>query len=303
MMLTTLAAGSDLMSHVLPREIFRIGGFVVTNHILMTVVAAALVLVTFAYVARRVRPGGSGVEAYVTKGRLAQTCEVICQYFRDEVARPALGKVTDRYIGFIWTTFFFILFCNLLGMVPIGPIARFIAAAAGSAHPAHFEHLGGTATGNISVTAGLAAVAFLAIHVVGIREQGLRYFLHFNPGPWYMAPLLVPLEILGALVKPFALCVRLFANMVAGHLVLAALLGLIFLAGQVSSLMGYAVVGPSLLGSAALSLLELFVAFLQAYIFTFLTILFIAAGAVHEHEHGEDEHESQGAHGTLGAAH
>ncbi len=282
-------ASSDLMNHVLPYRIihdplFSICGvdFYLTNHIVMTIVVAIVLILVFGRFASRIRCG-SGVDKYVTKGRVPQILEVICEYLREEVARPALGKMTDKYISFVWTTFFFILFCNLLGMIPVGAIARLVT---GDPHAAHW---GGAATGNISITAGLAVVAFFMIHIVGIREQRWRYFLHFNPGPGFMAPLLVPLEVVGALVKPFALCVRLFANMVAGHLVLAALIGLIFMAGAASEIVGYTVVLPALAAATALSLLELFVAFLQAYIFTFLTVLFIAAGAVHHNDHEEDD--------------
>lgn len=303
MTVVPFVAAADLMSHVMPHEIAEgplftlnifpkhvdipffnihhgVYDFYLTNHLLMTLVATALLLLVFPHVARRVRTHGTGIGAYVTNGRLAQFFETICVFLRQEVARPALGHLTDRYIKYIWTTFFFVLFCNLLGMIPVGPILRFLAGD----NP-HFEHWGGTATGNLAVTGGLALISFAMIHAVGVRESGLRYFAHFNPGPWYMAPLLVPLEIIGALVKPFALAVRLFANMVAGHLVLAALLGLIF------TFKNYGVVVGSLFGAVALSLLELFVAFLQAYIFTFLTVLFIAAGAVHEHEHDSENRE------------
>ena len=289
-----ILAADDLMSHVLPHRItheplFEVAGvsFYLTNHLLMTLVAAAGMLLVFPYVASKVRPGSrSGVDAYVTRGRVAQLFETVCQFIRDEVARPALGELTDKYISFIWTMFYFILFCNLLGMVPVGPILRFAGG-----NNAHLEHWGGTATGNLAVTGGLALVSFFMIHGIGIRENGIKYFAHFNPGPWYMAPLLVPLEIVGSLVKPFALAVRLFANMVAGHLVLGALLGLIF------TFKNYGVAIGSVAGAAALSMLELFVAFLQAYIFTFLTILFIAAGAVHEHDEHHDEHGEHEAHG------
>ncbi|MCE9592402.1 MAG: F0F1 ATP synthase subunit A [Planctomycetes bacterium] len=298
----TLASGDDLMSHVLPHKVlhdplFEIGGikFYLTNHVLMTLIVAVAMLIIFPLVAAKVKPRGTAAADYVTRGKFAQFFESICEFLRTEVARPALGHLTDRYIGFIWTTFFFILFCNLLGMMPVGPVLRF---ATGNPHA---EHWGGAATGNIAITAGLAIVAFFVIHGIGIKENGIKYFAHFNPGPWYMAPLLVPLEIIGSLVKPFALCVRLFANMVAGHLVLGALLGLIF------TFRNYGVAAGSVLGAAALSLLELFVAFLQAYIFTFLTVLFIAAGAVHEHEHGEHENhddvEEYGHHEPAGLEH
>jgi F-type H+-transporting ATPase subunit a len=303
-LLLPILAADDLMSHVLPHRLSReplltVAGypFYLTNHVLMTLVAAALMLLVFPYVAARVRTHGPGAEGHVTRGRLAQLFETVCQFLRDEVVRPALGDLTDKYIKFIWTLFFFILFCNLLGMVPVGPILRFLAG-----NDPRLEHWGGTATGNLAITGGLALIAFVTIHAVGIRESGLKYFAHFNPGPWYMAPLLVPLEVIGSLVKPFALAVRLFANMVAGHLVLAALLGLIF------TFKSYGVAVGSIVGAAALSMLELFVAFLQAYIFTFLTVLFIASGAVHEHEHsgheaGHAEHDGDGPPGHSHGRH
>ncbi|MAE66367.1 MAG: ATP synthase F0 subunit A [Phycisphaeraceae bacterium] len=292
--MSVTVAAADLMSHVLPHRIMEkplIESFFgkplyLTNHLLMTVVVAALMLLIFPYVASRVKTKGDGIDAYTTRGTLANFFETLCVFLREEVTRPALGHLTDRYIKYVWTTFFFVLFCNLLGMVPVGPILRFVGG-----NDPHLEHWGGTATGNIAITAGLALVSFFMIHAVGIRENGIRYFAHFNPGPWYMAPLLVPLEIVGSLVKPFALAVRLFANMVAGHLVLAALLGMIF------TFKNYGVVVGSLIGCVAISLLELFVAFLQAYIFTFLTVLFIAAGAVHEHEEHEEGHHGEDAAG------
>ena len=281
-------AADDLMSHVLPHRIvheplFTVGDyeFYLTNHLLMTLVVAGLMLLVFPYVGARTKTSGAGIDAYVTKGRLAQFFETLCVLLRDEVARPVLGAITDKYIKYIWTTFFFVLFCNLLGMVPVGPVLRFLGG-----NSANLEHWGGTATGNLAITGGLALISFFMIHAVAIREVGFKgWIMHFLPGPWFLWPLMFVLEILGAFIKPFALAVRLFANMVAGHLVIAALLGLIF------TFKSYGVAVGSIIGALGISLLELFVAFLQAYIFTFLTILFIAAGAVHEHE----EHEQQGA--------
>ena len=294
-----LASGDDLMSHVLPHRLadeplISFGGheLYLTNHLLMTLVVAALMLLIFPYVASKVRTRGEGVEAHVTKGILANFFETLCVFLREEVTRPALGDLTDKYIKYIWTTFFFVLFCNLLGMVPVGPILRLVSG--------NYEllHWGGTATGNLSVTAGLALVSFFMIHFVGIREAGIRaWFMHFLPGPWYLWPLMFVLEMIGAAVKPFALAVRLFANMVAGHLVIAALLGMIF------AFKNYGVAAGSVLGAVGISLLELFVAFLQAYIFTFLTVLFIASIAVHEHEEGHDESEDHGHEPAPAGAH
>jgi len=286
-MLTVLASGDDLMSHVLPHAIRKdplvsVGGhdLYLTNHLLMTLVVAALMLVIFPRVASRIRTRGQGVDAYVTKGILANFFETLCVFLREEVTRPALGELTDKYIKYIWTTFFFVLFCNLMGMVPVGPILRLVSGNK------DLLHWGGTATGNISITAGLALVSFFMIHFVGIREAGFKaWFMHFLPGPWFLWPLMLPLEMIGAAVKPFALCVRLFANMAAGHLVIGALLGMIF------TFQNYGVAAGSVLGALCISMLELFVAFLQAYIFTFLTVLFIASIAVHAHEESHEESE------------
>ncbi len=282
----TLAAG-DLMGHVLPHKLHHdpllvIGDyeFFITNHLVMTVVAAVLLIGVFACVSKRARVTGTSTDDYITNGRVAQLFETILVFLREEVTRPALGKDTDRFIGFVWTTFFFILFCNLLGMVPIGPVARLVTG------DPHMAHLGGTATGNIAVTAGLAIVALFVIHISAIRALGFAGWLkHHMPGPIFFAPLMLVLEFAGDLVKPFALCVRLFANMVAGHLVIAALLGMIFTFGR------WFVVPGSVLGSLGISLLELFVAFLQAYIFTFLTVLFIASFVAHGDHEEHDEAE------------
>ena len=136
-------------------------------------------------------------------------------------------------------------------------------------------HLGGTATGNIWMTATLAIVTMVMMVVNGLRLGGKAYLAHFCPGPIWMAPLLVPVEIIGLIAKVFALAVRLFANMLAGHILLAVLLSFIMVAGAKSTGLGLGVGLLVVSGSVAINLLELFVAFLQAYVFTFLTALFM----------------------------
>lgn len=286
--LLTLAEG-DLLSHALPHKVTEVAGLTITNFMLMGLVSSVLVLVVFSYVASRVKTRGTGVDAYITKGRIAQVFEVICIYLRENVARPNLGHLTDKYIYYIWTVFFFVLFCNLLGMIPIGPI---VALITGDPHAAG---IAGTATSNLNVTGALALVSFVAIIGVGVHEQGLKYFGHFAPvpfKPWPMIPLalfLIVLEAAGLVIKIVVLAMRLFGNMLAGHLVLAALIAMIFTFAQVSALLGYAVGVGVMVGATLISLLELFVAFLQAFIFTFLTVLFIAAGAVHHGDHGDQD--------------
>ncbi len=294
----TLAEG--LLDHVVSQPIFNLGPIAVTNHMLMLTVATVVLLVVLTRAAGSIARGNK----HSTKGRLSQMIEVICIYLRDDLVKPNLKHLTPHYIGYIWTTFFFILTLNVLGLIPWGDAVNLVSWMTGthSEHAAHFSHWQGTATGNINVTATLALVSFFMMFFTGLRHSGLAYFAHFAPipiwglmkgGQFAMLPvalLLVVLEMIGMLIKPFALAMRLFANMVAGHMVLAALLGLIIIAAKaLGNVGGIGISIPVILGSLALSFLELFVAFLQAYLFTFLTVLFIAQGAVHEHhDHGHD---------------
>ena len=250
---------------------------VLSDHIVMIIVAGLLLAVFLPPMVRR-RAGDDEVERLVPTGS-ANLLETICQYFRKEVAEPALGKYTDRFIKFIWTVFFFILTMNLLGLVPLGSVT-----------PLFGTHIGGTATGNIWVTGTLAAMALGMWIFNGLRLGGMDYLAHFNPGPWWLFPLLIPLEIVGVIAKAFALAVRLFANMVAGHILLAVLLGFILSVGSaVGVLAGLGTAVVVILGSVAIGCLEIFVAFLQAFIFTFLTVLFLGQAIIFHHgeEHGE----------------
>jgi len=252
-----------------------------SDHIAMTILAGLVLCLLLPLALRRSRKSGEGVDRLVTTG-FAGAIEAICEYLRKEVAEPTLGEHTDRFIKYVWSLFFFVLTINLLGMLPIGVIT-----------PLAFGlHIGGTATGNIWVTGTLAVMTLLMMVINGLRLGKVEYLKHFCPGPWWMAPILVPVEIAGLLAKAFALAVRLFANMLAGHLILAVLLGFILSAGSVSTGAGLGVAIPAVLGSVGISLLELFVAFLQAFIFTFLTTLFIGMSVVFHH----DDHEEATAH-------
>ncbi|MCA9307652.1 MAG: F0F1 ATP synthase subunit A, partial [Phycisphaerales bacterium] len=186
-------------------------------------------------------------------------------------------------------------FNNLLGLMPLLDIQHLFGHyALGNTH---FAVLGGTATGNIAVTFALAIVAFFVIQIAGIRSAGVGGWLkHLTAGaPWYIWPIMIPVEIMGTFIKPAALAIRLFANMTAGHVLLAVLLGFtgMFLLnpdGGWNLLVGGPVTIVAVSGAVAIMFLELFVAFLQAFIFMFLTTLFIAQMMHHEHdEHHEGE--------------
>lgn len=242
-----------------------------SDHIAMIIAAGLLLALILPLLVRR-RRGEDEIGRLVPSGS-ANLIESICEYLRKEVAEPALHHHTDRFIKFVWTVFFFVLAMNLLGMIPLGSVTPLLGA-----------HIGGTATANIWVTGALALSALGMWIVNGLRLGGKEFIAHLNPGPWWLAPLLVPIEIFGLLAKTFALAVRLFANMVAGHTVLAVLLGFILGIGSGFGLVaGLGIAVPVVLGSVALSLLELFVAVLQAFIFTFLATLFLGMSTVFHH--------------------
>jgi F-type H+-transporting ATPase subunit a len=247
---------------------------VFSDQIAMIALAGVLLVALIPMMVKR-RRGKAGVDAMVPSGS-ANMLEAVCDYLRKEVAEPVLHEHTDRFIKYIWSVFFFVLTVNILGLLPIPVIANLFGT-----------HLGGTATGNIWVTATLALITMAMMIVNGLRLGGTAYLAHFCPGPLWLAPVLVPVEIIGLIAKVFALAVRLFANMIAGHILLAVLLSFIMLAGAKSTGLGLGIGSVVVLGSVAINLLELFVAFLQAFIFTFLTTLFIGMSVVlHHDEHG-----------------
>ncbi len=244
----------------------------ITRHLVFIFLAVTLLLVLFLPTAAKYKRGVGRTSA--PKGVLQNMLETIIIYIRDEVARPNLGDKTDRFLPYLLTVFFFILACNLLGLIPFGA----------------------TATANITVTAVLAIVTFVVTQFAGTKD----YWGHiFNPPgvPLIVKPILVPIEFMGLFTKPFALAVRLFANMTAGHLVILNLIGLIFIIGKMSSTAGWAVVVPSVLLTLAIYFLEVLVAFIQAYVFTILSALFIGmATAEHEHDHDHAEDHGLTAH-------
>lgn len=251
--------GAEILHHIVDHEyewgklpeVFGID-ISITKHVVMMWIASALLLVLFSIAVRRSK-------GHVPRGGLRNALEVLVLFVRDEVARKAIGKDGDKFLGYLLTTFFFILTCNFLGLIP------------GSA----------TATGNINVTAGLALIAFIVIQMAGILRFGLiKHIRHLSPGgvPIWMVPIMMALEGLGMLIKPFALCIRLFANMMAGHIVILAFISLIFILSDV-----WFVVAPVAVGFALfVNLLEILVATIQAFIFTMLTAQFIGM-SVHPH--------------------
>jgi F-type H+-transporting ATPase subunit a len=237
-----------------------------TKHVVFMILAAFLVFITIWYGGRQVARRHASGKA--PRG-LGAAVEAMVLFVRNDVAIASIGHGGEKFAPYILTLFFFILYCNLLGLFPWGAAA----------------------TGNIAVTAGLALTAFVTVEVTGMRSLGAKGYLKTivmvppgmkGAGAVIMAIIMTPVEIIGKLVKPFALTLRLFANMTAGHFVILVLLGLIFVFGTAIAPIRYTVV----VGSVALTLfmmfLEILVAFLQAYIFALLTSVFIG---LMRHEH------------------
>jgi F-type H+-transporting ATPase subunit a len=227
-----------------------------TKHAVLLVLAAILCMLVFIPLGNAAKRRQEG---QAPKG-LPGVMEELVLYFRDEVVRRNIGHGADAFAPYILTLFFFILFMNLIGLVPWG----------------------GSATGNLAVTAGLALCSFVLVEVSGMRALGFAGYMHtifFAPagmsgiGKALMLVIMTPVEFLGKLTKPFALTIRLFANMTAGHTLIFALGGLIFVFANIYAAGGVAVVG-GLMAFAVMGL-ELGVAFLQAYVFAMLTAVFI----------------------------
>lgn len=248
-----------LEHHLLDHAYFPLltaGGvqFAMTKHLVMMWIVGAICTLALTFAAR-----GRGRAALL----LRTAVESIVLYLRDHMLKPIFGHSTKTYLPYFLTLFFFILTCNLIGLVPFSSAI----------------------TGNISVTCGLALCTLGLIQVAGIKEQGLfSYLSHLAPGgmPAWVLVIMYPIEILGMLVKCIALCIRLFANILAGHVVSLAFLSLIFIFAEMSPYIGLGV-APAAVGLALfVYTMDVLVSLLQAYIFTFLTALFVG-GAVHPH--------------------
>ncbi|HOB75230.1 MAG TPA: F0F1 ATP synthase subunit A [Phycisphaerae bacterium] len=299
MLMNVLAAGNPL-THVVDHAWIRRGDFtLLSNHIIIMLVAAVLTMVLVP-LCLRVPQTADEVERLTPRGK-RNFMEVICEFLRDFVARPNLGPHTDAFMPYVWTVFFFILMNNLLGLLPLEPLTKpVVKALTGIDHGIY-----GTPTGNIWVTGTLAATTLIMIVFNGLRTNGLGYVKHFFMGPFPINLLIAVLEVIGLFAKSFALAIRLFANMMAGHILLAVLLMFIAMAFSAGALLGVVVAVPVVLGSVAINMLELFVAFLQAFIFTFLSCVFIgqAVNIHHEEEHHEHHGEEAGPAHAAGHGH
>ncbi len=222
----------------------------ITKHVFFMWLVSLILIVVLSIVAR-------SYKKQIVPHGLANLIEVFVVFIRDEIVLSVIGKDGLKYLHYFLTLFFFILLCNLFGLIPYGS----------------------TATGNLAVTGGLAFLSFILIQLAGIKKHGLiGYYKGLVPHgvPVFVAPLMFIVEFLGLFAKAFALTVRLFANMTAGHIVILSLIGLIFIFKSI-------IVAPiSIAFAVFINLLEILVAFIQAYIFTMLTALFVGL-SIHQH--------------------
>lgn len=230
--------------------------FSITKTVLSIMIAALLMFLLFSGLAKSYGKNGG-----IAKGA-GRIFEPVVLYIRDEIAIPNIGeKHYKRYMSYLLTIFFFILFLNLFGLTPLGI----------------------NATGNFTITFSLAILTFLITNLTANKNYWGHIF--WMPGvPKPMRIVLAPIELLGVFIKPFSLMIRLYANMIAGHVVLMSIIGLMFIfKSWIGSTLSFGL-------SFVLSILEILVAFLQAYIFTMLSALYFGS-AVEEHHHEETHHE------------
>ncbi len=239
--------GRILLPHL---EIFGLD-ISITRHVVFMWIVAFLLILILTSASRGYK------KSLIPKG-FKNFIEIMVVFVRDEIVQPTIGKGYEKYLPYLLTIFFFILLSNLFGLLPYSA----------------------TVTSNIAVTAALAGLSFMMTQISGIRNYGFfGYFKALIPHgmPIPILPLIIIVEILGLFTKPFALCIRLFANMIAGHVVILSLIGLIFILGTIF-------VAPiSIAFALFIYLLELLVALIQAYIFTMLSSLFIGMAIHIEH--------------------
>ena len=266
-------AGDVIMHHILDKNVLAFEPFgeislpkippiagidiSITKHVVMLWVVSALLLIVFSVVSGKYK----NMSATQAPKGLANAMEALVEFIRLDVAKSNIGHGYEKHLPYLLTVFFFILFCNLLGLIPYGA----------------------TATGNVNVTLTLSVFTFFVTQIAAFKAHGVKgYLQHLTAGThWSLWIIMVPIEIIGQFTKPFALTVRLFANMTAGHIII---LSLIFISFILKSYVG--AVAVSVPFAIFIYLLELFVAFLQAFVFTMLSALFIGLATAHE---GHDE--------------
>lgn len=269
-------AGEVIMHHILDSNVLAfepfaefalpkivIGGFdiSITRHVVFMWIAAAILLLVFGYVGRKYK----SITSSKAPTGIANAMEALVEFIRLDIAKSNIGEGYEKHMPYLLTVFVFILVSNLLGLIPYGAAA----------------------TSNINVTLALAVFTFFITQISAIKSNGIKgYLAHLTAGThWALWIIMIPIEVIGLFAKPFALTVRLFANMTAGHIIILSLIFISFI------LQSYIVaVLVSVPFAIFIYLIKIFVSFLQAFIFTMLSALFIGLASSH------DDHEAEAAH-------
>ena len=290
-------AGETIIGHVANSSIDHplihlpsIGGIdmSVTKHVLMLWIVALVLFTVVTLVVRKYLR-----QERLIPGRFMASLEIVVEFIRDAIAQPNVGnKWVLTWTPLLLTLFLFIFVANLAGIIPVFDVLALlnhsVIHAPADSFFARVLHGGVTATGNFNVTAALATVTFFAIIIAGSRAHGfVKHWKNMIPPglPWPIYFLLIPIEIMGMFVRPFALTMRLAANMTGGHIAILAILSFVFI---FTELFGQAAVGIgvgavlSLPLAVGISALEIIVILVQAYVFTLLTAVFIGM-AIHAH--------------------
>ncbi|MDC3333949.1 F0F1 ATP synthase subunit A [Candidatus Marinimicrobia bacterium] len=272
-------SNSDIAHPIIQLPSFFGIDFSVTKHVLMLWLVAFIVsIVVILPIRKYLSSNGKKKSNWVT------LIEYIVEFVKDTIAAPNVGpNWVMTWTPLFLTFFFFILFANGIGMIPIfdtiGLLDRFLLKTDSHSTINNLLHGGVTATGNFNVTAGLAAVTFFSIIIAGVKKHGfIKHWANLVPQglAWPVYIILIPIELMGLFVKPFALTMRLAANMTGGHIAILALLSLMAIIGEMfSAAAGIGVAFVSIPMAAAISGLEIIVVLVQAYVFTLLSAVFV----------------------------
>jgi len=272
-------SNSDIAHPIIQLPSFFGIDFSVTKHVLMLWLVAFIVSIVVILPIRKYLSSNGK-----KKSNWVSLIEYIVEFVKDTIAAPNVGpNWVMTWTPLFLTFFFFILFANGIGMIPIfdtiGLLDRFLLKTDSHSTINNLLHGGVTATGNFNVTAGLAAVTFFSIIIAGVKKHGfIKHWANLVPHglAWPVYIILIPIELMGLFVKPFALTMRLAANMTGGHIAILALLSLMAIIGEMfSAAAGIGVAFVSIPMAAAISGLEIIVVLVQAYVFTLLSAVFV----------------------------
>lgn len=266
-----IAADGDYKGKIVEKnaagEEVRPWDFSITKNTLSLIFSCIILVIAILSVAGWYKKNNKDGQHKAPKGFVG-FMEMFIMSIVDDVIKPCIGKNYRKFTPYLLTAFFFIFINNLMGLIPIFPG-------------------GANLTGNIAITLVLALFTFFMINLFGTKEYWKEIFNPHTPG--WLKPLMIPIEIIGMFTKPFALMIRLFANILAGHSIVLGLMGLIFVAATLGTVLFSSMTFVAVLMTIFMDILEILVAYIQAYVFTMMSAVFIGLAQVEPH-HAEEKH-------------